>query len=104
MGIEWLSFDPHGKRPRYPMNRRLGGLQRRSGLYLDAFISWKGPTLPLRSGHTERGLPQRTAVSVRYGQGAATQNADCRSGEWSSVKSVSDLVTPDRERPRRGPV
>jgi len=44
----------------------------------------------LRSGHTERGLPQRTADSVRCGRLSncitydciipVKQNADCRSG------------------------
>jgi hypothetical protein len=29
-----VELDSHGKRPRYQLNRRLGGLQRRSGLYL----------------------------------------------------------------------
>jgi len=50
----------------------------------------------IRSGHTERGLPQRTAVSVRCGQGAATQKAVCRSG--LRFLSAAGRVRPHRTR------
>jgi len=52
------------------LHERLMMMMMKERVFLNMWLLWKArkqrPSAPpLRSGHTERGLPQRTAVSVR---------------------------------------